>query len=152
MAGIWVVAETNPDGSLARSSSELGTLGRTLAEASGVAATGIVVAADPDAAAAELATYLPAVIAIPEPAAADHAWGQLAAERAAAVIDASGPTLILASAGPDGRDVAGSLLALLDGAALVNATAVAWSDGESVEMSVFGGKLITISGFVDGTG
>ena len=56
MAGtIWVVAETNADGSLAKSSSEVATLARTLAEAAGGDAAGIVVAADPKAAAEELA-------------------------------------------------------------------------------------------------
>ena len=152
MAGLWVIAETNADGTLARSSVELGTLGRTLGAAAKIDVTGIVVAPDPAAAAKELATYLARVVAIAEPLAADHAWGQIAAQRAAAVIDATGPTLILAGAGPDGRDVAGTLLALLDGAVLVNATAVAWDDGESVEMSVFGGKLITTSAFTETAG
>ena len=152
MAGIWVIAETNADGTLARSSAELGTLGRTLADAAKVDVTGIVVAADPSAAAAELAAFVGRVVAIAEPLVADHAWGQIAAERAAAAIDSSGPTLVLAGAGPDGRDVAGTLLALVDGAVLVNATAVAWNDGESVEMSVFGGKLITTSAFTENTG
>jgi electron transfer flavoprotein alpha subunit len=149
MAGFWVVAETNADGSLAKSSAELATLARGLAEQAGgkTAVTGIVIAADPDAAARELATYLPAVVAVTEPLAADHAWAQIAAQRAAEIIDREGPTLVLTGAGPDGRDVAGTLLALLDGAVLVNATSVAWKDGESVEMSVFGGKLITTSAF-----
>jgi electron transfer flavoprotein alpha subunit len=152
MAGLWVIAETNADGTLARSSAELGTLGRTLGAAAKIDVTGVVVAPDPGAAAAELATYVGRVIAVAEPLAADHAWGQIAAQRAAAVIDASGPTLVLTGAGPDGRDVAGTLLALLDGAVLVNATAVAWDDGESVEMSVFGGKLSTTSAFAEGAG
>jgi len=154
MAGFWVVAETNLDGTLARSSAELATLARTLAgkAGSGIEATGIVVAAEPKAAADELATYLPRVVAVDDPAAADHAWGQIAAQRAAAVIDQGGPTLILTGAGPDGRDVAGTLLALLDGAVLVNATKVDWDDGEAVEMSVFGGKLITTSAFAEGAG
>jgi len=154
MAGFWVVAETNPDGTLARSSAELATLARTLADQAGkeIATDGIVVAADPKAAAAELATYLPRVVAVAEPLTADHAWGQVAAERAAAIIEADGPTLVLTGAGPDGRDVAGTLLALLDGAVLVNATKVAWENGEAVEMSVFGGKLITTSTFAEGVG
>lgn len=156
MAGFWVIAETNPDGSLAKSSAELATLARSLADQAGgkIAVTGVVVAAAPDAAAKELATYVPSVIAITEPLTSDHAWAQLAAQRAAAVIDSDGPTLVLTGAGPDGRDVAGTLLALLDGAVLVNATAVGWAgepDGETVEMSVFGGKLITTSAFTPGT-
>jgi electron transfer flavoprotein alpha subunit len=152
MAGMWVVAETNPDGTLARSSAELATLAGTLAGKAGAEAAGIVVAADPKAAADELGTYLPRVVSIADPLAADHAWGQIAGQRAAEVIDPKGPTLVLTGAGPDGRDVAGTLLSLLDGAVLVNATAVAWESGESVEMSVFGGKLITISGFTEDAG
>jgi electron transfer flavoprotein alpha subunit len=152
MAGIWVIAETNPDGSLARSATEIGTLGRTLAEKASIDATGLVIAPDPAAAAKELATYLPRVVAVAEPAAADHAWSQLAAQRAAELIDQKGPTLILTGAGPEGRDVAGTLLALLGGGVLVNATAVTWEEGESVEMSVFGGKLVTTSGFAESVG
>ena len=152
MAGIWVVAETNPDGTLARSSAELATLARTLAEAASFDAAGVVVAADPAAAAEELATYLPRVVTVAEPNAADHAWGAIAAQRAAEVIDREGDTYVLTGAGPDGRDVAGTLLGLLDGAVLVNATAVAWEAGPAVEMSVFGGKLITTSAFTDQAG
>jgi electron transfer flavoprotein alpha subunit len=152
MAGIWVIAETNPDGSLARSATEIGTLGRALAEKASVDVSGLVIAPDPAAAAKELAAYLPRVVAVAEPAAAEHAWSQLAAQRAAELIDQAGQTLILTGAGPDGRDVAGTLLALLGGGVLVNATAVTWEDGESVEMSVFGGKLITTSGFAEPVG
>jgi electron transfer flavoprotein alpha subunit len=46
--------------------------------------------------------------------------------------------------------VAGTIAALLERPVLVNATAVAWEGGPSVEMNVFGGKLVTTSGFVDG--
>ncbi|HEX5239984.1 MAG TPA: electron transfer flavoprotein subunit alpha/FixB family protein [Candidatus Limnocylindrales bacterium] len=152
MAGFWVIAEINPDGSLARASAELATLARELASTAGTEAHGIVVATEPSAAAKELATYLGDVIAIADPSLADHAWAQVAAQRAAEVIDTSGPTAILTGAASDGRDIAGTLLALLDGAILVNATAVTWAEGsgESVEMSVFGGKLITTSSFRDG--
>jgi electron transfer flavoprotein alpha subunit len=146
--GIWVVAETNADGSLAKSSAELATVARSLAEAGGGATAGIVVASDPAAAAKDLASYLPRVVAIAEPLAKDHAWGQPAAARIASVLKDEAPGIVLTGAGPDGRDVAGTLLALLDGAVLVNATAVAWAEGgPSVEMGVFGGKLITTSTF-----
>ncbi len=151
MAGIWVVADTNADGSLARIGAEVATLARTLAKAASADATGIVVGADPTGAATELATYLPRVIAVTDAAAADHAWAAIAAQRAAEVIDATGPTLVLTGAGPDGRDVAGTLMALLDGGVLVNATGVKWDGGEIVEMSVFGGRLVTTSHFVEGT-
>jgi electron transfer flavoprotein alpha subunit len=155
MAGaIWVVSETNADGSLARSSTEVATLARTLAEAAGTEAAGIVVAVDPKAAADELAGYVGRVVAVAEPNADGNAWAQVAAQRAAAILASEPPGAILTGAGPDGRDVAGTLSALLERGVLVNATAVAW-DGEggggpSVEMSVFGGKLVTTSTFIDG--
>ena len=147
---IWVVAETNADGSLAKTSTELATLARSLADAAGTgaSATGVVVAGDPAAAAQELASYVSRVVTIAEPVTADHAWAQPAAARIAEVLRDEPPGVVLVGAGSDGRDVGGTLLALLDGAILVNATAVAWGDGgPTVEMGVFGGKLITTSAF-----
>jgi electron transfer flavoprotein alpha subunit len=147
---IWVVAETNADGSLAKSSTEVATLARTLAGAAGGDSAGIVVAADPKAAADELAGYVDRVVAIAEPKAEGHAWAQVAAQRAASTLASESPVAVLTGAGPDGRDVAGTLAALLERAILVNATAVAWDGGPSVEMNVFGGKLVTTSTFGDG--
>ena len=153
MAGgtIWVIAEVGADGSLARSSTEVATLARTLAGEAGGETAGIVVAAEPQAAAEELAKYVSRVVAVAEPAASGNAWAQVAAQRAASILAAESPAAVLTGAGPDGRDLAGTLAALLDRPVLVNATAVAWADGgPSVEMSVFGGKLITTSRFTDG--
>jgi electron transfer flavoprotein alpha subunit len=154
MAGagtVWVIAEVAADGSLAKSSTEVATLARTLAVAAGGEAAGIVVAADPQGAATELAGYVSRVVAVAEPAASGNAWAQVAAQRAAAILASESPAAILTGAGPDGRDVAGTLAALLDRPVLVNATAVEWTDaGPSVEMSVFGGKLVTTSAFADG--
>lgn len=148
---IWVIAELNADGSLAKSSAEVATLARSLADAAGAAAAGIVVAGDPTAAAKELAGYVGRVVAIAEPAASGHAWASIAAERAAAVLADAPVAAVLTGAGPDGRDVAGTLATLLGRPVLVNATAVTWVDGgPSVEMNVFGGKLVTTSAFVDG--
>ncbi|MBI2780309.1 MAG: electron transfer flavoprotein subunit alpha/FixB family protein [Chloroflexi bacterium] len=147
---IWVVAETNADGTLAKSSTEVATLARTLAEAAGSSAAGIVVAADPTAAAKELAGYVARVVAVAVPDVTGHTWAQAAAQQAAAILASGSVGAVLTGAGPDGRDVAGTLSALLERPVLVNATAVAWDGGPSVEMSVFGGKLITSSTFVDG--
>jgi electron transfer flavoprotein alpha subunit len=147
---VWVVAEVAADGSLAKSSTEVATLARTLAEAAGGDAGGIVVAADPKAAADELASYVGRVVAIAEPKADGNAWAQVAAQRAAAILASEAPAAVLTGAGPDGRDVAGTLAALLDRPVLVNATAVAWDGGPSVRMSAFGGKLETTSTFTDG--
>ena len=63
------------------------------------------------------------------------------------------PTRSSSGPGPDGRDLAGAVSALTGLGVLVNATAVSWADdGPVVEMSVFGGKLITTSGFTGGRG
>ena len=147
---IWVVAETNADGSLAKIAAEVATLARTLAEAGGGSAAGIVVAADPGPAAKELADYVSRVVAIAEPAADGNAWSPVAAQRAAAILASESPAAVLTGAGPDGRDVAGTLAALLERPTLVNATGVTWDGGPVVEMSVFGGKLVTRSTFSDG--
>jgi electron transfer flavoprotein alpha subunit len=147
---IWVIAETNPDGSLAKSSTEVATLARTLSEAAEGEAAGIVVTAAPTAAAEELAGYVGRVVAVEEPATEGNAWSQIAAQRAAGILTSETPAAVLTGAGADGRDVAGTLAALLDRPALVNATAVTWDNGPSVQMSVFGGKLLTTSAFADG--
>jgi electron transfer flavoprotein alpha subunit len=77
----------------------------------------------------------------------------VAAGRLAGLLATESPDAILVGAGADGRDLAGALSALTGLGVLVNATAVTWSDGGPVvEMSVFGGKLITTSGFTAGRG
>jgi len=111
-----------------------------------------VVAADPAKAAQELARFVPRVLAVTEPATADNAAGTIVAQRLAALAAKHDPTYIVAGAGPEGRDVAGVLSALLGWGVLVNATGVTWSDGPTVEMSVFGGKLRTTSGFTGDRG
>jgi electron transfer flavoprotein alpha subunit len=153
MSALWVVAEPGGEDGLARISAEAATLARDLGEQSSRDVIGIVVAADPKAAAKELATYLPVVWAITDPAAAEHAWSAVAAGKVASLLAADAPDAILVGAGADGRDLAGAVSALTGLGVLVNATSVTWTDGgPSVEMSVFGGKLITNSGFTDGRG
>jgi electron transfer flavoprotein alpha subunit len=153
MVALWVVAEPGPDGGLANISAEAATLARELGAAAGRDVVGIVVAADPAAAAADLATYLPLVLTVTEPAAADHAWSAVAAGHVAALAETDTPDAIFVGAGADGRDLAGAVSALTGLGVLVNATAVTWADGgPTVEMSVFGGKLMTTSGFTGGRG
>ncbi len=153
MGALWVVAEPGPDGGLARISTEVATLARELGAAAGRDVVGVVVAADPGPAAADLATYLPLVLAVADPAAADHAWSAVAAGHLAGLAVSDAPDAILVGAGADGRDLAGALSALTGFGVLVNATAVTWTDGgPAVEMSVFGGKLLTTSGFTDRRG
>ena len=153
MPGLWVVGEVTADGELARISTEVATLARTLGEQAGRDVTGIVVAADPNKAAEQLAAYLPRVVPIPEPAAADRPWAMVAAERIAPVVESEVPDFIFVGAGPDGRDVAGALSVLTGWGVLVNATSAVWADGgPTVGMSVFGGKLTTTSGFTGESG
>jgi electron transfer flavoprotein alpha subunit len=147
---IWVIGEPVADG-LARVSAEAGTLGRSLAEASGRDVIGIVAGATPDGAADELATYLPRVLALTVPGAADQAVAASLAPSLAALVEREKPSYVVVGATPDGRDLAGMLAALLGWGVLVNASAVAWTEGEAggptVEMSVFGGRLVTTSAF-----
>jgi electron transfer flavoprotein alpha subunit len=156
MGALWVVAEPGPDGGLARISAEAATLARELGAAAKRDVVGIVVAADPTASAEDLATYLPVVWAITDPAAADHAWSAVAAGHLANLLaaeDTDAPDVIFVGAGADGRDLAGAVSALTGLGVLVNATAVSWTDaGPAIEMSVFGGRLLTTSGFTDGRG
>jgi electron transfer flavoprotein alpha subunit len=71
----------------------------------------------------------------------------------AAFATAETPDAIFVGAGADGRDLAGAVSALTGLGVLVNATAVTWTDaGPAVEMSVFGGRLLTTSGFTGGRG
>jgi electron transfer flavoprotein alpha subunit len=153
MAGLWVVGEVTAEGGLARISTEVATLARTLAEAAGQDVAGIVVAADPAPAAAELANYLPRVLAVAEPAAAQRPWSMVAAERIAGLLEPETKQFVFIGAGPDGRDVAGALSALTGRGVLANAVAASWADdGPTVEISVFGGKLTTTSAFTGTTG
>ncbi len=157
MGALWVIGEPDADGGLARISAETATLARELGDASGRAVIGVVVGAEPTAAADELAGYVAVVWAITESGAADQTWSPLAAARVAGLIAAAAPAeapdAIFVGAGPDGRDFAGALSALTGLGVLTSATAVTWMDaGPVVEMSAFGGKLQTTSGFSGGRG
>jgi electron transfer flavoprotein alpha subunit len=154
MAGIWVHGELAPDGSLAKLSTEVATLARALASEGGDGTvTGVVVGADPSAAATELAGYVSRVLTVTEPATAEHAAGTIVAERLAALIDQHDPDLILLGAGPEGRDLAGALSAITGRGVLANAVALLGSDdGPVATHSVFGGKLVTESVLAAGRG
>ncbi|HEY8987700.1 MAG TPA: electron transfer flavoprotein subunit alpha/FixB family protein [Candidatus Limnocylindrales bacterium] len=149
---IWVHGEIAPDGSLAKISTEVATLARQLGETASCDVVGVVVGADPAAAAKELARFVPRVLAVTEPATADHAAGTIVGERLAALIEREKPAYLFTGAGPEGRDVAGVISALTGWGVLVNAVAVRWEDGPVVDMSVFGGKLTTTSRFTGENG
>jgi len=155
MGELWVIGEPTPDGGLARISAEVATLAREVGAQGSRQVVGIAIGAAPDAMAGELGRYVPAVRAITEPRAAEHAWSAIAAAQVAGLLGAAGepPDLVLVGAGPDGRDMAGALSALTGLGVLTSATAVAWTDaGPAVEMAPFGGKLLTTSGFTVGRG
>jgi len=153
MGAIWIIAEPSATGGLATISTEIATLGRSLAASSGRELIGLVVAADPSEAAADLAAYVPSVRSVTEPAAGGHAWSTLAAQHVAALAEAEPPDLIMVGAGLDGRDLAGVVSALTGLGVLGNAIGVTWTDaGPAVEMSIFGGKFVTTCGFSAGRG
>ncbi len=151
--GIWVIGQAAAGGGLARLSSEVATLARALGEAGGVPVSGVVVAAEPAALAAELAGFVPRVLAVTEPALAASAGATVVAQRVAALARTNAPNLILTGADPDGRDIAGVLAALLGWPVLANALNATWGPvGPRVEISVFGGKQFSTSEFTAGRG
>jgi electron transfer flavoprotein alpha subunit len=151
--GIWVIGQAGPSGGLARLSEEVATLARTLGEASGREVTGLVISADPDAAAAALAAFVPRVVAVTDSSLADQAGATIVGQRIAALAEQEGPDVILTGADPEGRDIAGVTAALLGIPILANALSVAWGDGgPRVDISVFGGKQFSTSEFTHGRG
>ena len=152
MAPRFVAIAEVADGTLTRLSTEVATLARTLAEASGGTVVGLIVDADPSVAAGELAGYLPQVTAVTAPAEATEAWAPHAAAEVARLID-EGATHVLAGASTDGRDLAGMVVGRWGWGLLANATAVTWGgDGVVAEATVLGGKAITRSAFTGSMG
>ncbi len=154
MAGptILALAELSA-GAPTRLSCELATLAADLAEAASGRAVVACIGSGAGAAAAEVAAYGPDVVAVEvETAGATPAASVLAANLLA-VLDRMAADIVLLPASADGKDVAGIVAARRDLPILVNAAAVRWSEaGVEVEMSAFGGRLITRSGFSSGTG
>jgi len=120
-----------------------------MAEASGGTARTLLVGQGAGSAAAEAASYGPAVLVVETDAAlASRPIANVVAPRAAALIAQHSPDFVLVGASNDGKDVAGLLLGLTDLPILYNGAAAAWADGgPQVEMSTFGGKLVTHSAF-----
>jgi electron transfer flavoprotein alpha subunit len=144
MATILVVGELGPDGALTKLSTEIATAARSLGDA-----RGLVPGATADAAAQELAAFLPSV-EIERGVAADASASEIAAVAATAL---DGVDVVVLPASPSGRDLAGVLSALTGLGVLANAVGVAaGDDGPVTTHSVFGGKLITDGGFAGGRG
>jgi len=144
---IWVLGEVVGD-RLARASAEVATLAASLGTAAGRDIVGVVAGAAPDGPATELAGYLPRVLALEVSEASGTTVAAAVSPSLAALIEREAPAFVLIGATQDGRDIAGMLAALLGWGVLVNASAVTWTaDGPTVEMSVFGGRLLTTSAF-----
>ena len=140
------------DGALTKLSAEVATLARTLAEASGGEAIGLIVDPQPDAAAAELATYLPRVVAVASAASGAETWAPHATAELGRLID-EGATHALVGATTDGKDLAGMVVGRWTWGLLANAGGVTWDgDGPVVEATVLGGKAISRSAFTGGPG
>ena len=65
----------------------------------------------------------------------------------AALVEERKPSHLVLAGSPDGKDLAGTLAALLGWPVLAGGTGLRCEDGPIVEMSAFGGRLITTSTF-----
>ena len=140
------------DAQLTRLSTEVATLARVLADAAGGTSVGLVVDAAPDAAASELAGFVPRVVSVSSPATAGEVWAPRAVAEIRRLVD-EGVTHVLVGATADGRDAAGSLVGLLGWGLLANATGAVWEgQGPVVEATVLAGKAITRSSLSGETG
>nr|MBA2570907.1 electron transfer flavoprotein subunit alpha/FixB family protein [Chloroflexota bacterium] len=79
----------------------------------------------------------------------DAPTASLVGPRLAALVAERAPDVLLLGATPDGKDVAGMLVGLTDLPILVNGAGITWSDEgrPEIEMSTFGGRLVTRSTF-----
>jgi electron transfer flavoprotein alpha subunit len=150
MAKVWAIGEI-VDGVPSKLSLELATLARKLAEESGGEDRTVLIGKGAGGAANQVAPYASGVLAVEADAAGPAA--AVVATRAAALIADNSPDYVLVGASNDGKDVAGLLLGLTDLPVLANAASVEWGDdGPNVEMSTYGGKLVTHSTFTGGRG
>ena len=143
MATFWALGDV-ADGAPSRLTLELATLARKLAAESGGTARTVLVGADASGAAAEAAKYSD-VLAV-DVDTSGRPTATAVAPRVAALIEQQVPDFVLVGASNDGKDVAGMLLALTGLPILVNVAQAVWKDGAPhVEMSTFGGRLVTKS-------
>jgi electron transfer flavoprotein alpha subunit len=151
---LWVIAETGPDGHLTKLSAEVATLVRGLGATAGRDVAGLVTGAPGAVAAvaAELAGYLPRVVAVAAADADSAPFASLAAAGAVQAIGDDSDASVFIGNSPDGRDVAGFLMAALGVGVISNAAGIGWDAGPVAEKGVFGGRLLTTSSFADGHG
>jgi len=152
MAEIWAVGEI-ADGQPTKLTLELATLARRLAAASGSEARTLVVGAEAQAAAESVRPYGNVLAVATESSLGARPVASVVAPRVAALITERQPSFLLVGATNDGKDVAGMLVGLTDLPILVNGAAVEWvGEAPRVEMSTFGGKLVTHSTFTGNRG
>ncbi len=153
MAVIWAIGEI-ADGVPTKLTLELATLARSLAEQAGGESQTVLIGAGAAKAAEQVAPYAGSVLVVDvEPGAAARPVAAVVAPRLAAMIEERKPDYLLLGASNDGKDIAGMLVGLTDLPVLVSGAGVDWGeDGPLVEMSTFGGKLVTHSAFTGGRG
>jgi len=145
MAPVILVVGEVVDGALTKLSGETATLARSLAEAAGGSALGLIVDPAPEVGATELAAFVTRVEAVTAPAAAGETWAPHALAEVERLV-AAGATHVVLGATTDGRDLAGLLVGRLGWGLLANASGATWDGtGPVVEASVLGGKAITRS-------
>ncbi len=154
MAGPTILALAElAGGAPTRLSLELASLATGLAEAAGGRAVVACIGSGAGSAAAVVARHAPQVLAVEADTEGAAPAAAVIAEQLLALLDETAATILLLPASADGKDVAGIVAAKRDLPVLVNAAAVDWSDdGLVVEMSAFGGRLITRSTFTSGGG
>ena len=148
---IWIIGEVEDD-QLKPSGPGVATLGRGFADAAGREAVGVVVGESPIAAATELATFLPRVLA-----ASIHGregWLDPAetSRVLATLIEAHSPGYIVLPATHTGRVLAGALAARLQWGLLTNAVDLEWDEGPLVHTVVFKTDLRVQSAFAGDRG
>jgi electron transfer flavoprotein alpha subunit len=151
MSAIWAIADLAA-GSPSRLTMELATLAGHLASASGGSAGTVLIGPGAAAAAADVAAIGPAVLSVntgePDRPAAAFLAGHLLP-----LLESDAPDWLLIGASPDGKDLAGILVGLTDLPVLVSGSGVTWGKaGPEVEMSTFGGRLVTRSAFAGAQG
>jgi electron transfer flavoprotein alpha subunit len=153
MGAIWAIGEI-ADGQPTKLTLELATLARALAQKAGGEAATVLIGAGAAAAAPAAAAYGPDVLAVEvDDGLADRPVAAVVAPRLAALVAERKPDYLLIGASNDGKDIAGLLLGLTELPLLANGAGVGWGDGgPRVEMSTFGGKLVTRSEFTAARG
>lgn len=143
---IWILGEVDDD-QLQPSSPGVATLGRGVADAAGREAVGVVVGESPMAASAELATFLPRVLAVSVQG--QDGWLDPAqtARVLATLVEAQSPGYIVVPATHTGRVLAGALAARLQWGLLTNAVDLEWDEGPLVHTVVFKTDLRVQSAF-----